>query len=444
MDVWLDFAHKTLPLAEILTQQIFNTEGAFQFCSFLPGYTPLLGGGWYPVAFAWSHTGWLAQLAWLRWRYSKDTRWLAHTGHPIVRSAFLFYSANLEEEGDGLYHIPLSGSPEYDGPNPTAWCRDPNIDIALIRRCCDWIREMEQALHINELTGRAQQIHKNLVPYHLVEFHHPADYVRNNMPDGRCVLALWQDKPLDYSHRHPSHLMAIHPGMDITIDGSEEDRKIIEASVAQYLSLGRYCWAGHTYVQMVSFAAVIGKAEMAYNFLCCYRDQWILPNGLHFNREIEPQGNSHFSLPDEQFGGDAPFTINETCGVSAGISDMLLQGWKDCIRIFPAVPSKWKNLLFVDLLTEGAFSVSALMRRGRVRWVRIKANADGPCRLRCPFGKATFSVSGHAPKREGDLLEWPMTRGQILTLFTSGYGEPDLEQEAQEVRVQGLQSLSLE
>ena len=43
------------------------------------------------------------------------------------------------------------------------------------------------------------------------------------------VFCLLQDKPLDQSHRHPSQLMAIHPAMDVTIDGSDRDRQIIEA-----------------------------------------------------------------------------------------------------------------------------------------------------------------------------------------------------------------------
>ena len=444
LDVWLDFAHDTLPAAEQLTREIFGTDGAFQHCAFLPGYTPLFGGGWHPTAFAWSNTGWLAHLAWLRWRYSKDTTWLAQRGHPIVRSAFRFYSANLEKEEDGRYHIPLSDSPEYDGPQTSAWCKDPNIDIALIRKCCDWIQEMEEALGVAEHTCRAREIREKLVPYHLVELDHPASYVRNSAPDGRRVLALWEDKPLDYSHRHPSQLMAIHPAMDITIEGSEEDRAIIEASILQYLALGQYCWAGHTYVQMVSLAAVIGKPEMAYSFLCCYRDRWILPNGLHFNREIGEQGHSHFArVPRERISADAPFTINETCGLPCGICDMLVQGWGDCIRIFPAVPSKWRDLLFVDLLTEGAFTVSALMRDGQVRWVRIESKVDRLCRLRDPFGGAGFQVVGADPEREGSVLTWPMVAGQAVVLSTEGYREPDLEQEAEGVRMETAHWLSV-
>jgi len=444
LDVWLDFAHDTLPVAEQLTREIFDTEGAFQHCAFLPGYTPLFGGGWHPTAFAWSNTGWLAHLAWLRWRYSKDTTWLEERGYPIVESAFRFYSANLEEEEDGHYHIPLSDSPEYDGPQPSAWCKDPNIDIALIRKCCDWIEEMEEALGVAVHISRAREIREKLVPYHLVELDHPASYVRGSAPKGPCVLALWEGKPLDYSHRHPSQLMAIHPAMDITIEGSEQDRAIIEGSILQYLALGQYCWAGHTYVQMVSLAAVIGRPEMAYSFLCCYRDRWILPNGLHFNREIGEQGHSHFArVPRERITADAPFTINETCGISCGISDMLVQGWGDCIRVFPAVPARWQDLLFVDLRTEGAFAVSSLMREGQVRWVRITAGVDGLCRVRNPFEQDEPMVTGAAPEVERELLVWSMAAGQTVTLFTAGYEHPDLRREAEEIRSVSIQRLSL-
>jgi len=74
LDAWLDFQHQILPAAEELTREIFGCDGAFWFCLFFPGYNPLVGRGWRPVAFAWSHTGRPAHLAWLRWRYSMDRR----------------------------------------------------------------------------------------------------------------------------------------------------------------------------------------------------------------------------------------------------------------------------------------------------------------------------------------------------------------------------------
>ena len=435
LDVWLDYAHAVLPEVERVTRAIFGTEGAFWFCAFLPGYRPIIGSDWHPTALAWSHTGWLAQLAWLRWRYSMDRGWLAERGYPLVRSTFEFYSANLEEGADGRYHVPLSSSPEYDGPRPSAWCRDPNIDIALIRRCCDWVIEMEGALAIDELSARAREIHERLAPCHLVEFDYPSFYVRDAAPPGRNVLALWEGKPLDYSHRHPSHLMAIHPAMDLTVDGSEREREIIRASLLHYLALGQYCWAGHTYVQMVSLAAVIGEGEMAHNFLRHYRDHWTLPGGLHFNREIGWQGNTFFGgVAWERISEQAPFTIETTCGIACGIADMLLQGWGDYLRIFPAVPRAWRDALFVDLRAEGAFTVSALMRDGRVRWVRITAEVERECRLRDPFGGEALEVLGAQPREVDGLLTWPMAAGQTVTLFADGWAHPDMAQQAEAIR----------
>ena len=425
LDVWLDYALRVLPKAEAFTRRFFGTEGAFQPCASVPEHA-MITGGWLPVCFAWSHTGWLAHLAWIRWRHSFDAVWLRETGYPLVRSAFLFYAANLRLEDDGRYHIPLSSSPEYDNNWPSAWCRDPNVDIALIRTCCDWVREMEEALGIDDLTDQAAEVHDGLMPYHLVEWSEP------NLPPVKAALALWPDKSLDQSHRHPSHLMAIHPAMDVTIDGSPEERRIIEDSLSQFLALGQYLWAGHTYAQMVSMAAVVGKREMAYQFLRRFRDRWVLPNGLHVNREMGRAGDSHFSVSDAEVE-KAPFTMEANCGIACGISDMLVQGWGDVIRVFPGTPARWRDALFVDLLTEGAFRVSALMRASEVVWVRIRATVDRVCRLRDPFADRELSATGCRPERDGDLLVWPMRAGDVATLRV-GDSEPDLAAEHARVR----------
>jgi hypothetical protein len=195
---------------------------------------------------------------------------------------------------------------------------------------------------------------------------------------------------------------------------------------------------------MASTAAVVGKSDLAYDCLCSYRDRWILPNGMHLNREIGDRGTSHFAgVPVDLMSEQAPFTINEMCGVSCGISDMLVQGWGDCVRVFPAAPAKWRDLLFVDLLTEGAFTVSGLMRDGQVRWVGIVAGVNRVCRLRDPFEEEGFQVVGADPERDGGDLTWPMAAGQTVVLFTEGYGDPDLEREAGEIRTAAARWLSV-
>lgn len=451
LDVWLDHMHASLPVARDLTRKVFGTDGAFMVCAFLPGYTTISDCCWDPVGLAWSTTAFLAHLAWLRWRYSMDTAWLRKCGYPIVQSAFVFYSSNLELEADGRYHVPLSSSPEYLESSPESWAKDPNVDIALIRRCCDWIVEMEQALGISDQTARAHEIHAKLVPYHLVE--HKLPLSNNARPSqGPFVLAAWKDHPLDRSHRHPSHLMAIHPAMDITVDGSETDRKIIDFSLLHYLSLGQYFWATHTYGQMVSMAAVIGRADMAYNYVRRFRDTCLLPNGALTNA-TGYQGSTFFARPlnDEERVKDVlhqdqrvVFVIDATCGISCGLSDMLLQGWNDIIRVFPATPNRWTDALFVDLLTEGAFRVSALKKDGAVRWVRIRATVARQCRLRNPFADQPFKADGADPQRDGNLLVWPMKAGQTVTLYLPGHANPDIGKEQERIRLMNVTTLNVD
>jgi len=397
LDSWCDLMRDCTGPVQEFTRAFFGTEGAFWTCSFLPRYTMV--PGWHTVQMAWSNGGWLAWLVWLRWRYSMDTQWLAQTGYPVVAEVYKFYRANLTEEEDSHLHVPLSSSPEYGAHGSNAWCKDPNIDLALIRRCCDWVVEMEAALGREDLSASARDILARLVPYHLTE---------------KSELCLWAGKPLDESHRHPSHLMAIHPAMDLTIDGGDEEKAIIHASLEQYFSLGQYEWAGHTYAQMASFGAVIGRAEFAYDCLHQFAEYWIGPNGLHFNRDVRRTGVTRFQ------GESRQFTMEANCGIAAGISDMLVQGWRDIVRVFPAVPAHWRDVVFRDLLTEGAFRVSAARRNGRTVWVRIVAGVARQLRLRNPFGDAPIETSGADLSREDDLLVADLKRGQEVVLCLRG------------------------
>ncbi len=410
LDCWCDLMRDCLPQAQAFTRRFFGTGGSFWPCSFAPRLTPIRS--WYTVMFAWSHSGWLAWLVWLRWRYSMDREWLARTGYPLVAEVFRFYQENLQPGEDGRLHVPLSTSPEYRDNRPDAWSQDPNIDLALIRRCCDWVVEMEAALGMQELTSSAVEVREKLVPYALSE---------------TKALLLWPGQALDESHRHPSHLMAIHPAMDLTVEGGEEAREVIDASLAHYLSLGRYQWAGHTYAQMASFGAVIGRGEFAYDCLRHFAEYWVGPNGLHFNRDMRRTGVTCFC------GDDRPFTMEASCGISAGISDMLLQGWGDIVRVFPALPTHWRDVAFRDLHAEGAFRVSAIRRDSRTVWVKVGAGVDRTLRLRDPFGGAPIRVTGGTLHREGDLYVGELAAGQEVILCLKGE-TGDLDMAAAAVR----------
>lgn len=426
LDSWCDYMKACHEPARAYTQHVFGTEGTFW-----PGATigrfkvPPGGGQWYTMIFGWSHSGWLAWLVWLRWRYSLDTSWLGQTGYPVAAEIFRFFRANLKAEADGYLHVPLSCSPEYHGHIPEESIgKDPNIDLALIRRCCDWIMEMETALQLNDLTADARRIREKLAPYALTP---------------KKELCLWPGKAQDESHRHPSHLMAIHPAMDLTIESGPEAQAIIQASVDQFLALGQYLWAGHTYAQVISMAAVLGRAGWAYDSLRQFVEHWVVPNGLHINRDWRGAGVSWFRCSKKTEG---PFTLEANCGVSAGISDMLVQGWGDVVRIFPAVPDHWRDLAFRDLRAEGAFKVSAIRLNSRTVWVNVTATQPRTLRLRDPFNGAQVAVTGGPLSHEGDLLIVDLDQGQSVTLAQEGF-ELNWKQVVDQVRRSNTSLLGL-
>ncbi|MBM4372375.1 MAG: hypothetical protein FJ098_12020, partial [Deltaproteobacteria bacterium] len=148
-----------------------------------------------------------------------------------------------------------------------------------------------------------------------------------------------------------------------------------------------------------------------------FAEHWIGPNGLHFNADLAQSGMSCFRYPPGAYG---PFTMEANCGVAAGIGDMLVQGWGDRLRIFPAVPDHWRDLAFRDLLTEGAFRVSAIRREGRTTWVRVRATVDRRLRLRDPFEGEEAIIEGCEARREGEDLVGELKAGQVATFGLRG------------------------
>jgi alpha-L-fucosidase 2 len=208
--------------------------------------------------------------------------------------------------------------------------------------------------------------------------------------------------------------MPIHPAMDLTIEGGPAACATISATLEHYFSLGQHQWAGHTYGQMASLGAVVGRGELAYDCLLKLTEYWLRPNGLHFNRDTRRTGNTLYQ------GDDLAFTLEANCGAAAGLGDMLLQGWGAAVRVFPALPEHWRDAAFRELLTEGAFRVSAVLREGRVRQVTVRATVARTLRLRDPFAGQAFEVRGPVTAREGDLLVVGLAAGEEVTLWLAG------------------------
>lgn len=74
--------------------------------------------------------------------------------------------------------------------------------------------------------------------------------------------------------------------------------------------------------------------------------------------------------------------IETPLSAAQSLHDMVCQSWGKVIRIFPALPAAWRELVVHDFRTQGAFLLSAAREEGRTRWVRLRSEAGAPCVVR--------------------------------------------------------------
>jgi alpha-L-fucosidase 2 len=139
-----------------------------------------------------------------------------------------------------------------------------------------------------------------------------------------------------------------------------------------------------------------------------------LRNGFHCNGDQSGQGYSSFRY--------RPFTLEGNFAAAAGIQEMLLQSYSGTIRMFPAIPAKWREASFRGLRAEGAFVVSAARKNGRTEVVQVLSEAGGVLSLENPFGGSEYSLTGAEPgslKTKGQELLLDTRPGQTVTFATS-------------------------
>jgi hypothetical protein len=130
-------------------------------------------------------------------------------------------------------------------------------------------------------------------------------------------------------------------------------------------------------------------------------------------------------------GGRNPTIETPLSGASATM-DLLLQSWGGRIRVFPAVPSAWKQAAFHQLRAMDGFLVSAARHEGKTQWVSLQSEAGEPCILRVADWKGPLTVSGTRQHDATELApgEWriDLKKGeQVLVHPTSMKTQPVIQ-----------------
>jgi len=322
---------------------------------------------------------WALHDCWLQYRYTMNEDLLRETIYPLLRRSINYYRHFLLLQPDGYLHLPKAGSPEYGQGGP-----DCNYDLGLIRWGCHALLAANERLKLNDpLAPKWQEMLDKLAPY----------------PTDQNGLMIAAGVPQTFGHRHYSHLLMIYPLYQLNTD-HPGDRELIEKSIAHWLSFHEgFC--GFTYTGASSIYAALGDGNRALEILNEYRtSNKILPNTLY------------------KEGGPC---IESPLSAAQSIHDMLLQSWGGTIRVFPALPDSWHDAIFMDLRTEGGFSVSASSSDGKREWVRVKSLAGEPMFIRPNIAgtpQITGSGSAHVREKSQGLYALSLAKGEEVIFAT--------------------------
>ncbi|MGM9477116.1 glycosyl hydrolase family 95 catalytic domain-containing protein [Pedobacter sp. GSP4] len=290
---------------------------------------------------------WMLYYYYQYYTYSKDAQTLRAKIYPLLKKSANFLIYLLKQDEKGIYHLPLSYSPEYKS------AEDANYTLASLSWALQTLIKINQEQQLKDPDAdKWDLILKNLAAF----------------PVGDSGFLIGKDVPLNSSHRHYSHLLMIYPYALVNWEQSE-NRELINRSLSNWLSY-KNALAGFSFTGAASIYASMGNGDMAYKWLNELFDRFMQANTLY--RESGP-------------------VIETPLAAATAIQEMLIQSWGNKIRVFPSVPSSWKTASFKQLRTEGAFLVSADRQNGQTKNIKIQSLKGGALTLVCDMDKFTVT-----------------------------------------------------
>lgn len=410
--VFVDFLWALRDAGRAFAKRFFDAPG---IC--LPSVMSIQGqplGGWVMYCTNLINQAWLCQAFDHYWRYSGDDAFLADRAYPYLRESAACLLRWLEPGPDGKLLLPLSSSPEIHDSAPEAWLApNSNNDLAILMYLFKTLSEMAARLGNGE-EQRWDELLRQLPEFALTDDH---------------VLMLSRDERLTESHRHLSHAMAVYPLELLDYDGSERDRKIIDATVRDLELLGTGLWMGFSFPWMSLLYSKQGNGEGAAYQLKLFWENFCSRNGLHLNGDFRKRGVSadHYR----------PFTLEANMAAACALQEMLLATPGGAIRVFGAVPDAWKKagVAFENLRAQGGVLVSARMSERRLHSITLTAIRQRCVRVENRFSEERLAATSGEHAREiacpiGETFVLSMATDETVTItpVTGGItAQPDSE-----------------
>jgi len=316
---------------------------------------------------------WLCQHLWWRYVFSCDEIFLRERAYPILKEASLFFVDTLvEDPHSGWLICGPSNSPEQGG-----LVMGPTMDHQIIRALFQCVIEASRVLDVDQdLRRQLEELRSRIAPNQIGRHGQLQEWLED------------KDNPKN-KHRHVSHLWGLHPGEEIT----PETQETFEAAKTSLRFRG----------DEGTGWSMAWKINLWARLLDGNRAHLMIGNLLRLTGSSITEHNGGGMYPN-LFDAHPPFQIDGNFGVTAGITEMLLQSHRQGIDLLPALPEAWPEGSFRGLKARGGFEVGCSWKAGALREVSILSLCGRPCVLRYKDGRIEMETEiGRSYRLDGKL-----------------------------------------